>query len=98
MSAGARATYVAKKQSVVDQLDQANREGRRIIYLDEICFTKLSIQNREWSLKGQNMKVPQKEVMNGYKAVLAAISYERGLEEITMHDIAIKTDTFIEYL
>ena len=36
--------------------------------------------------------------MNGFKAVLAAISYERGLEEITMHNMAIKTDTFIEYL
>ena len=49
-------------------------------------------------MKKQNLKVPQREVMNGYKAVLAAISYERGLEEITIHDEAIKTPTFIDYL
>ena len=49
-------------------------------------------------MKNQNLKVPQREIMNGYKAVLAAISHERGLEEIAIHDEAIKTPTFIDYL
>ena len=32
-------------------------EDRLMIYLDEVNFTKLSIQNRDWSAKNSNLSV-----------------------------------------
>jgi hypothetical protein len=45
---------------------QAREEGRKLLFLDEVNFTKLAIQSREWSPKKVNIQVDQKEIYTGY--------------------------------
>ena len=37
-------------------LDEAVAEDRKLIFLDEISFTKLSLQNKDWSQLLDNQK------------------------------------------
>lgn len=53
----ALANYTAEKQRILRELDEARRQGRRILYVDEICFTKTSIMNRCWSKPNENITV-----------------------------------------
>jgi hypothetical protein len=46
-----RADYKYKCRTLSQELDEVRRERRRIIFLDEINFTKLSLPSREWSKK-----------------------------------------------
>ena len=81
-----------------DQIDQAKKEGRRLIYLDEINFTKLAIKSREWSAKNSNLTVDQEDIYTGYRSVIACMSEERGYEYTQIHSNAIDADDFIVYL
>lgn len=93
-----RQNYVQICQNVVQQIDQAKKEGRRLIYLDEINFTKLAIKLREWSAKNSNLTVDQEDIYTGYRSVIASMSEERGYEFTQIHSKAIDADDFIDYL
>ena len=58
----------------MEQIEQAKREGRLIIYIDEINFTKRSLKLRDWSMKNSNLTVNQEEVYVGYRSVIAAMT------------------------
>ena len=42
-----RQNFVQKSRSLVEDIEQAKREGRLLIYIDEILFSKRSIKLRE---------------------------------------------------
>ena len=66
--------YDYKRRELIKQIDQAKREGRKLMFLDEINFTKLSIQIKEWSEKNDNQHIDQRDIYQGYRSVIAAVS------------------------
>ena len=60
-------------------------EKRKIVFLDEINFTKRSLSLREWSHKNSNLTVDQRDVYTGYKSVIASMTAANGLGSITVH-------------
>ena len=83
---------------MLEQIDQAKVQGRLIIYLDEINFTKRSLKLREWSMKNSNLTVDQEEVYVGYRSVIAAMIEVNGIGLIKIHDQACKGEDFRDYL
>ena len=78
----ARADYKYKCRALSQVLDEVRREGRKIIFLDEINFTKLSLPPREWSNKHSNLAVESADVYCGYRSVMACMTEERGMENL----------------
>ena len=79
-----------KRRELIKQIDQVKREGRKLMFLDEINFTKRSVMSLDYSVKGQNQQVDQERVYQGYKSVIVTVSVERGLELYNIYDKAIK--------
>ena len=62
-----------RRDCVVD-LDRAVKEKRKLIFLDEINFTKRSFQSEDWSVRRDNQHVDQRDIYTGYRSVIAAVS------------------------
>lgn len=74
-----RANYAARCKKVLEQVDRVKEEGLPIVYADEICFTKRAMQSREYSCKNSNLTIDQGDYYSDYRAVICAITAERGL-------------------
>ena len=79
---------------MTDLLRKAIKEGRKIVFADEVMFTKQTSKAREWSCRRDNVKVDEAKCLTNYVAVIAPISFERGLEIVDMHDDAVNTPLF----
>ena len=53
-------TFNEKKENLIQQINQARSENRKLFYLDEICMTKRSFFGKTWSRKHENVAVDQK--------------------------------------
>ena len=73
-------------------------ENAKIVYLDEINFTKRSISLCEWSQKNSNLAIDQKDIMVGYKSVLASITETEGIGLHEGYSQAITGKDFANYL
>ena len=82
----ARKDFTQNCRNLIDHIDQAKVQGRLIIYLDEINFTKRSLKLREWSMKNSNLTVDQEEVYVGYRSVIAAMTERKSIGLIKIHD------------
>ena len=94
----ARTNFVQNCQLLLNEIEQAKGEGRLLVYLDEINFTKRSLKLREWSGKNTNLTVDQKEVYIGYRSVIASMTEEKGIGLIMIYDQAITAVEFAYYL
>ena len=74
------APYSSTEEAVREQVQLAIDEKRKIIFGDEVCFTKSSILKLEYSGKRKNITIIDKGSKGGYMCATAGISYERGLE------------------
>ena len=81
-----------RKRELIAALDQAAVEKRKLIFLDEICFTKRSFQSRDWSVKGDHQHVDQNDIFTGYRTVIASVSRELGLEYIRIYRTAVRAE------
>jgi hypothetical protein len=72
--------YKERCKICLDEIKLARSEGRRIIYVDETLFTKLAFKSKEWSAKNTNLSVDQVDIYTGYRAVIASMTEERGME------------------
>ena len=93
-----RQNFVQHCRSLVEDVEQAKREGRLIIYMDEINFTKRSLKLREWSTKNANLTVDQKDVYVGYRSVIASMTEEHGIGLIKIHEQACCGEDIRDYL
>ena len=82
-------------RDLLTKLEEMQRADKKIIYLDEINFTKRSLCLREWSRKNSNLTVDQEEVYRGYKSVIASMTAENGMGCISVYPKAIKSVDFI---
>ena len=80
------------------QLAKAKKENYRVVYLDEICFTRKTIPDTEWALPGQNVSVNTKMLDEPTLAVLSGISKERGQEHFKIFHKSVNVKKFKEYL
>ena len=61
-------------------------------------FTKHTGKVRDWSAKGHNTSVGETSYYTDYKAVVAGISSEVGVELVYISERAITQETFVEFL
>ena len=73
-------------------------EDRKLVYLDEINFSKRSVVLREWSAKNSNLAIDQEQIYVGYRSVIASMSEDTGMIHIRIQDRAVDSSDFIEYL
>lgn len=83
---------------VARELDIARYQKRKVIFVDEICFTKQSNARLDYSRAHTNIEVGLDQNRTQYKAVIAGISWERGLEVISIHPHAINQKLFGNYI
>jgi len=95
---GLQAQYAEKCSELLAKLQRAETEGRTVVFLDEINFTKLSLARREWSARNSNLSVDQKEVYTGYRSVIATMTAERGIGLCLVHPKAVAAEDFVPFL
>ena len=54
----------------------------KVCFVDEIIFTYKTKQSIDYSARQDNLRVIERGESKGYKAVVAAISFENGVELI----------------
>jgi transposase len=81
-------------------VDLTDREKSKepLLYLDEVNFTKRSVQSLDWSGKNSNITVDQRQIYTGYKSVIAAVNKDRKRCLIHIYDQAIDQEDFEQYL
>jgi hypothetical protein len=67
------------------KLRRMRQEDRKVIYLDEVNFTKRSVSLREWSQKNSNLTIDQKDIFIGYRSVIASITEGMGNDLIQVY-------------
>ena len=80
------------------QLTRARNDGYRIVYLDEICFTRTTIPKKEYTLLRKNMPSDLAHLNEPTLAVLSAISKEQGQEHFQIYDNSVNVIKFKQYL
>ena len=93
-----RAEFRDKCRDLLFQLEEAEAEGRLIVFLDETNFTKLSLPRKEWSTRNSNLTVDQVDVYQGYRSVIAAMTAEHGMLPASIYMKAISQEDFVSYL
>ena len=63
-------------------MHEKKKKKVKIIYLDEICFTKKTIPSTAYAAKGKNILVDEMMLYSKPSYVIAAVSQERGVEHI----------------
>ena len=67
---------------LLQKVISAKDKNKKIIYLDETVFSKLSLLNKEWRPKNCNLFVDYRQVYTVYRCAIASISEEKGVELI----------------
>ena len=98
MSKKARDAFHGDCIKLRDQIAKAKREDRKVLYLDEICFTKRSVLMKDWSRANSNLSVDQKDVFTGYVTAIISMTEENGMGQYRIHQKAITSEQFIDYL
>lgn len=74
------------------------QQGSKIIFIDETVFTSSTRLNKTWSVKGENIRFPDKRHDFGAFALLAGISTDTGLEDFIISKGSIKTEQFVLFM
>ncbi len=81
--------YNDLKAKLLSDIEKAELEDRKMIYLDEICFTKKALLDKAYSHRFTNIAVNQSKVYTGYHTAIASVSEENGVEYISVKGSAI---------
>ena len=81
-----------------EQLCDIRAQGFSIVYLDEVCFTKTTLPKMAWSAVNQPLQYDPKQYDGSCFAVIAAISYGRGLELVQIENGSINKPKFKVFL
>ena len=79
-------------------MEQAECEGRTLVFADEILFTKRAIKLREWSARNTNLAADQEELYVGYRAALASMTAEKGICIVHIYAEPVKPPEFCAHL
>ena len=81
--------YREQKEKLLSDIRKAKQEHRKIIYLDEITFTKKALLFKTFSHRYTNIAVNQDRVYTAYLSAIASVSEEKGVEHIQIKGTAI---------
>jgi len=98
MTQRVRRNFAQNCQRLLAEMEQAEREGRLLVFADETLFTKRALKQREWSAKNSNLAVDQQEVYVGYRAALASMTSAKGMCLVTTAEGPIKEPEFCLHL
>ena len=98
MTQRVRRNFEQNCQRLLAEMEQAKREGRILVFADEICFTKRSLKLREWSSKNTSLTVDQEDVYVGYRAALASMTEEKGMLLVHVYEHPVKEPEFRAHL
>ena len=76
-------------------MQTAYDENRKVVWLDEIIFTKSTNTTHEWSKRKHNYSIPCESLGSKYTVVFAAIILFKLYDEAVSHELFI---AFIEKL
>ena len=93
-----QAEYDVWQMESWNALQAAFRAKERVIYIDEVVFTKTTIPRLDYAPKYSNQTVDEKDFYSKYLAVIAAISADRGVDTILIYDQAVNRFDIIEFL
>ena len=83
---------------MIRQLAKAKKDGYRIVYLDETCFTRKTMTDTEWTLPKENVTIDEAKINEPCLALLAAISKDKGHEHYRIFPRSVNVDKFKEWL
>jgi len=98
MAQRTRRNFAQNCQRLLEEMAQAEREDRLLVFADEILFTKRALKLREWSARNSNLTVDQEEVYVGYRAALASMTAEKGFCLATTAENPIKEPEFMAHI
>ena len=98
MTQRVRRNFVQNCKDLLAEMEQAEREGRILVFTDETLFTKRAIKQREWSAKNTNLTADQEDVYVGYRAALASMTAEKGMLVVHIYEHPIKEPEFRVHL
>ena len=76
----------------------AVERGFRVVQIDECYVTKTTIPRNVWTLPKENCTLDYQEVQNEVKAIIAAVSRERGLEHVEVYRHSITKAKYKQFL
>jgi len=79
-------------------LEKAMNQKRRVLYLDEVVFTKQTVPKLEYAARYKNQTVNEQDYYHRYYAVIAAISNDRGMDHFMIFDTAVTSEMFLTFL
>jgi len=79
-------------------MEQAEHEGRVLVFADETLFTKRAVKLREWSARSTNLSVDQEELYVGYRSALASMTAEKGICLVHTSDGPVKEAEFCHHM
>ena len=80
------------------ELAKAKKDGYRVIYIDETCFTRKTVVDTEWMRPKENIAVDVAMLEEPTLALLCGISKEKGVDHHRVFEFSVNVDKFIEYL
>ena len=97
-----RAVHIPDQcRTALAELKRAEKEGRKMVWVDEVMFTKHTNMRCDWNGRFKNTVVTQKASFIFYRAVIAALSLERGIEAFQLQYSGVDQGdvcTFLETL
>ena len=72
--------------------------GAKIVYLDQVFFTRTVNQTRDFCARFNSHFVDQNKIMDSYLGVCAAISLDKGVEHLYFTDQSFDSEVYIEFL
>ena len=98
MTQRVRRNFVQNCKDLLAEMEQAEREGRILVFADETLFTKRAIKQFEWSAKNTNLTADQEDVYVGYRAALASMTAEKGICIVHIYEHPVKEPEFCAHL
>ena len=91
-------TRLQQQRFMVSKMKEMMRRKVKIIYLDEVCFTKKTMQSSAYAAKGCNIQVDEMNIYSKPSYVIASVSQERGVEHVVKLQQPICSSSFIDYV
>lgn len=92
------ANYQNWKEELLKEIEKARSQQRKIVYVDETFFSKKTVLYKAYSHRFTNLAVDQEKVYLNYHIVIAGVSEEKGVENLSIEDSAINQHGFKAFL
>ena len=86
------------KEQMKQEWSEAEENGRRIIYMDETCFTRTTVPKTEYCRQGEEVTIDESKLNEKTLALILGISAEKGVEHWKLYPRSVNGDKYEQYL